>query len=87
MDDRHGESGADSTAPAGAPAEDSGVRTPVARVFADTLPVPTVTNMDGLPVELDAKVAAIRPSWWNRIWGKALHAAIIPESPSDKVGP
>jgi hypothetical protein len=54
-------------------------------VFADTLPVPTVTNMDGLPVELDAKVAAIRPSWWNRIWGKALHAAIIPESPSDKV--
>ena len=49
------------------------------------MPSPTVTTMEGVPVELDAKVATIRPSWWTRLWGKALHAAIIPKSPSDKV--
>ena len=49
------------------------------------MPTPTVTSMEGAPVELDAKVAAIRPSWIDRILGKVLSAAIIPESPGGKV--
>jgi len=85
MDHNDGESGTNPATPAGAPAEDSGVRAPVTRVFADTMPTPTVTSMEGAPVELDAKVAAIRPSWIDRILGKVLSAAIIPESPGGKV--
>jgi hypothetical protein len=88
MDQGHVPTGADPTTPDGEPADDSVVRAPVARVLrvlANTMPDPTVTSMEGVPVELDAQVAALRPSWWNRIWVRALSAAIIPEATGGKV--
>jgi len=41
--------------------------------------------MEGVPVELDAKVAELRPNWWTRLWARVLGAAIIPESSGGKV--
>jgi hypothetical protein len=85
MDYYDGKSGENSATPEGTPAKDSGVHAQVTRVFADTMPTPNVTSMEGVPVELDSKVAAIRPSWWDRIWARALGTAIIPEAPGGKV--
>lgn len=72
---------------AGAPAADSVVRAPVERVLANTMPEPIITNMEGGPVDLDAKLAAKRPSCWDWLWAKTLGAAIIPENPGGKVDP
>jgi hypothetical protein len=55
------------------------------RVFADTMPAPAVTGMEGAPVELNSNVVPLRPSWWDRLWARALGAAIIQETPGDRM--
>lgn len=78
-----GDGGTAAAAEAGRPTE-APVHAPL-RVRASTMPVAAITDMDGVPVRLDAGIVAVRPSWWDRLWTRVLSSAVPPSSPGGKV--